>query len=77
MSLGRLSANIVQPPQGSPGVYTVDADCTGTITFGDGVTFDLHIHPTGKSMNMLQTTPNTVMQGQALRVLSLAAWAGG
>ena len=27
-----FNGNIIQPPQGNPGVYTVDSDCTGTIT---------------------------------------------
>lgn len=73
-----LSANgfIIQPPQGSPGIYTVDADCTGTLTFGDGIMFDLQINPNGKTVNMLQTNPNTVMQGAAEKVLPWSAWRG-
>lgn len=67
---------ILQPPQGSPGIYSVDADCTGTLTFGDAIMFDLQIAPSGKSVNMLQTNPNTVMQGTAVKVLPLNAWAG-
>lgn len=72
-----FNGNIVQPPQGSPGVYTVDPDCTGTLTFGDGIMFDLQIKPYGKAVNMLQTNPGTVMQGTAERTLALSAWAGG
>ena len=73
-----LSANgfIVQPPQGSPGIYTVDVDCTGTLTFGDGIMFDLQVNPNGRSVNMLQTNPNTVMQGAAEKVLSFSSWRG-
>lgn len=73
-----LSVNgfIIQPPQGSPGIYTVDADCTGTLTFGDGIMFDLQVAPGGRAVNMLQTNPNTVMQGRAEKVLPLSAWAG-
>jgi hypothetical protein len=71
-----INGNIVQPPQGNPGVYTVDADCTGTLTFADGPMFDLHIAPYGKSARMLQTNPNTVMQGTATKVLALNAWGG-
>ena len=71
-----INGNIIQPPQGNPGVYTVDADCTGTLTFADGPMFDLHISPFGKSAAMLQTNPGTVMQGLAERVLSLSQWAG-
>ena len=70
------NGNIIQPPQGSPGVYTLDADCTGTLTFGDGIMFDLQVSPYGKTVNMLQTNPGTVMQGAAQKVLPLSAWAG-
>jgi hypothetical protein len=70
-----INGNIIQPPQGNPGVYTVDADCTGTLTFADGPMFDLHIAPNGKRLTMLQTNPGTVMQGAAEKVLSLAQWA--
>jgi len=71
-----VNGSIVQPPQGSPGIYTVGADCTGTLTFGDGVMFDLQIGPGGKAVNMLQTNPGHVMQGAAEKVLSLGAWRG-
>ena len=66
----------IQPPQGNPGVYTVNANCTGTLTFADGPMFDLQVAPYGKSLKMLQTNPNTVMQGTALKVLALSAWGG-
>lgn len=71
-----INGTIIQPPQGNPGTYTVDADCTGTLTFADGPMFDLHIAPYGKSVKMLQTNPNTVMQGTAQKVLPLSAWGG-
>ena len=71
-----INGTIIQPPQGNPGVYTVDADCTGTLTFADGPMFRLQIRPDGRSLNMLQTNPNTVMQGIAVKVLPLSAWAG-
>ena len=73
-----LSVNgaIIQPPQGAPGVYTVESNCTGTLTFGDGTMFDLHIKPWSKGIDMLQTNPNQVMQGSAARILSLSAWGG-
>ena len=63
-----INGAIIQPPQGSPGNYTVDADCTGTLTFADGPKFDLQITPNGKQINLLQTNPATVMQGTAQRV---------
>lgn len=71
-----VNGNFIRPPQGSPGVYTVNANCTGSLTFADGPTFDLHVAPYGKSLKMLQVNPNTVMQGTALKVLALSAWGG-
>lgn len=71
-----FNGNIVQPPQGAPAVYTLEADCTGTLTFGDGIMFDLQVKPYGKAVNMLQTNPGTVMQGTAERTLALSAWGG-
>jgi hypothetical protein len=73
-----VNGSIVQPPQGSPGIYTVDADCTVTLTFGDGIgtMFDLQIGPGGKTVNMLQTNTGHIMQGAAEKVLSLGAWRG-
>ena len=68
-----INGTIVQPPQGAPGTYTVDADCTGTLTFADaaGNKFALQIKPTGSEINMLQTNTNTVLQGTAQRVARL------
>jgi hypothetical protein len=71
-----VNGNIIRPPQGNPGVYAVDADCTGTLNFDDVVTFDLQVKPTGGFVNMLQTNPNTVMQGTAEKVSSVGAWGG-
>jgi hypothetical protein len=73
-----FNGNIVQPPMGASGIYSVEPDCKGTLTFADAgtVSFDLHVHPTGKSAAMLQTNPGNVMQGEAVRVLSLSAWGG-
>jgi hypothetical protein len=71
-----INGTIVQPPQGNAGIYTVDADCTGTLTFADGPQFDLQIRPKGNVIHMLQTNPNTVMQGTSQKVLSLSDWQG-
>ena len=37
------------------GTYTVDEDCTGTITFTLGPNFDIFIAPNGKELYMIQT----------------------
>jgi hypothetical protein len=51
------------------GGYTVDAACTGTITFdGPGPTFDVFFSPKADRLWMIQTNPNTVFQGVATRV---------
>jgi hypothetical protein len=69
-----INGTILQPPQGNPGTYTVDADCTGTLTFADGPSFDLQVRPKGNIVHMLQTNPNTVMQGTSEKVSSLSSW---
>src|SRR4029453_10478857 len=43
-----INGVLLQPPQGNPGIYAVEADCTGTLTFADGPRFDLQIKPNGK-----------------------------
>ena len=62
---------IVQPPAGSPGVYTVNADCTGTVQFGDanGVAYRIFVDPPrGETIRMIQTNPaDNVFQGIARR----------
>ncbi len=65
-----INGTILQPPQGASGIYAVDPDCTGTLVFADaaGTRFDLQINPNGNAMNLLQTNPNTVMQGTAERL---------
>jgi len=50
------------------GNYTVNENCTGTITFADGPRFDILIAPNGKQLYLIQTNPNTVLAGTARRV---------
>ena len=49
------------------GTYTVAAQCTGTITFAGGPSFDMFASRGGKQLWMIQTNPNTVFQGVATR----------
>jgi hypothetical protein len=58
---------VARTPPGGTGTYTLDADCTGTITF-DGPLFDIFISPNGEMLWMIQTNPGTVFQGTATRV---------
>jgi hypothetical protein len=51
------------------GTYTVNQDCTGTLTFhGSGFTFDLFIAPRGGRFHMIETVANTVLAGEVRRV---------
>ncbi len=63
-----LSANgvIIRSLPGGLGTYTIEDDCTGTVTFG-GPTFDAFISRDGESLSMIQTNPGTVFQGTATR----------
>ena len=50
----------------SVGTYTVEDDCSGTITF-NGPTYDIFLSKDGYDISMIQTNPNTVFQGLATR----------
>ena len=56
---------------GTVGTYTVNPDCTGTITFSTGQTYDIFVHPTAKQLWMIQTGPDAVpavFEGTATKV---------
>ena len=63
-----LSVNgvIVRPPS-SIGTYTVENDCSGTILFFGGPTFDIFISSGADEIWMIQTNSNSVFQGTATR----------
>jgi hypothetical protein len=50
------------------GVYTLDTECKGTITFTPGPSFDIFVEPNGKQAVMIQTNPGTVFQGAVTKV---------
>jgi len=51
------------------GIYAVNGDCTGTLTFEpSGFTFDLFISPQGGSFHMIQTVTGQMIAGEARRV---------
>ena len=61
----------------SQGTYTVDPDCTGTIAFAGGITYDIFVDRRGgKQLWMIQTGPaipgspptGPVFEGTAVRV---------
>ena len=54
---------------GSVGTYTVNTDCTGTLSFTGGASFDIFVEPNGKQLWMIQTGPMpAVFEGVATRV---------
>jgi hypothetical protein len=56
---------------GSTGSYTVAADCTGTITFDAGPSFDTFVDAKGRQLWMIMTGPEAVpavFEGVATRV---------
>ena len=60
-----LNGAIIRSPASS-GTYTVEDDCSGTITF-NGPTYDMFLSKGGDDIAMIQTNPNTVFQGLATR----------
>ncbi len=65
--------NILQPPSGADGKYSINDDCSGTVQFFDAgsVAFKIYVEPPrGDTIWMIQTNPaNNVFQGTATRVL--------
>ena len=55
---------------GSPGTYTVSADCTGTLTFTGGASYDIFVERKGNQLWMIQTggAVPAVFEGTATRV---------
>jgi hypothetical protein len=60
---------IVIPKHSGTGSYTVNDDCTGTLTFNDSkFTFDLYIEPHGRTFHMIQTVAGQMLAGEVRRV---------
>lgn len=56
---------------GGSGTYTVNPDCTGTLTFSTGPAFDIFVEPHGRQLWMIQTGPPevpAVFEGTVTRV---------
>jgi len=64
-----LNGTIIRS-SGSPGTYTVAADCTGTLTFTGGASYDIFVDPNGKQLWMIQTggVLPAVFEGTATRL---------
>ena len=54
---------------GSLGTYTVNTDCTGTLSFTGGASFDIFVEASGRQLWMIQTGPApAVFEGTVTRV---------
>jgi len=63
-----VNGAVARSAPGGTGSYTVDAGCTGTLAFTNGPSFDLFIPLKGDELWMIQTDPNTVFQGNVVKV---------
>ncbi len=63
-----INGLIIQVPPGGVGVYTVEANCEGTLTFTNGPSYDIFVQTSGKQLWMIQTDANTVFQGTVTKV---------
>ncbi|PYJ66592.1 MAG: hypothetical protein DME76_16625 [Verrucomicrobia bacterium] len=61
---------VIITSSGTPGTYTVNADCTGTLTFTGGAGYDIFVELNGQQLWMIQTSGPTpaVFEGTATRV---------
>jgi hypothetical protein len=50
------------------GSYTVNPDCTGTLTFSPHLHFDIFVAPSGGQFHMIQTDPSNVLAGVSRRL---------
>ncbi len=63
-----INGQIIEVPPGGDGTYAVQANCQGTLTFSGGINFKLFVRPSGKSLWMIRTDPDTALQGSVLKV---------
>ena len=50
------------------GTYTLNTDCTGTLTIGTSLHFDLYVAPSGDRFTYIQTDPGLVSVATETRV---------
>jgi len=53
---------------GTPATYTLDVDCKGSLQFDHGPAFDIFTTARGPQLQMIQTNPNNVLQGNVRKV---------
>ena len=63
-----INGNVMRSSD-TPGTYSLASNCTGSLSFTPGPSFDVIADPRGTAVYMIQTAPGTpVMQGVAERV---------
>jgi hypothetical protein len=62
-----INGTILKSTPGGAGNYTVDASCTGTISFTGGPSFDIVLSTKWDTIWMIQTNQNNVFQGIATK----------
>ena len=68
-SVATASLNLAVHFGHGTGSYTVNDDCTGTLTFSpSGLHFDLFVEPRGAKFHMIQTDAGNALAGAAKRV---------
>jgi hypothetical protein len=65
---GTQSFNGTILPANTAGIYSVNADCTGSVTFANGVSLNFVAVDNGKEIYFVQTLPGTVVSGTAKRI---------
>jgi hypothetical protein len=50
--------------------YTVNADCTGSVSYADGTRYDQFVAPDGSTIAFVQTNPGTVAAGFEPRAMA-------
>jgi hypothetical protein len=63
-----INGVIMRTPPGGTGLYALDADCRGTLSFTPGPSFDLVAAPLGTQAWLIQTNPNDVFRGDVQKV---------
>lgn len=62
------SGGTIVPRSPFTGTYTLNADCTGTLTIGTNLHFDLYVAPSGDRFTYVQTDPGSVSAATETRL---------
>lgn len=62
------SGGTIFPRSPFTGTYTLTADCTGTLTIGTTLHFDIYVAPSGDRFTYVQTDPGSVSAATETRV---------